>query len=189
MVRKGIDKELVSVIDPNVDRLYDMYAESVRNLGTPVFSKKLFRCLHEEFGPKSCEILTVEHKGQAVSSVMNFFFRDEVLPYYGGGSAAARGLAANDFMYWSVMARAVDERGCRIFDFGRSKVGTGSYAFKKNWGFEPQPLYYEFRLSAGDSLPDINPLNPKYRLMVSVWKKLPLPVANFLGPFISKNLG
>lgn len=189
MVRKGINEGLVSVIDGNVDRLYRMYAESVRNLGTPVFSKKLFECLLDEFGPEACEILTVEHNGVPVSSVMNFFFRDEVLPYYGGGIAAARQVAANDFMYWSVMERAVRERGCRIFDFGRSKVGTGSFSFKKNWGFEPQPLYYEYHLKEGASLPDINPLNPKYQLMVNVWKRLPLPVANFVGPFISGSLG
>jgi FemAB-related protein (PEP-CTERM system-associated) len=189
MVRKGIDNGLVSVIDANVDRLYEMYAVSVRNLGTPVFSKKLFQCLHEEFAPKLCEILTVEHNGVAVSSVMNFFFRDEVLPYYGGGTHAARAVAANDFMYWSVMSRAVSEHGSKIFDFGRSKVGTGSYSFKKNWGFEAEPLHYEFRMANGGDLPDINPLNPKYRLMIESWKRLPMPLANFIGPFISKNLG
>ena len=73
---------------------------------------------------------------QPIASVMNFYFRDEVLPYYGGGTAAARQRAGNDFMYWEVMRRAAD-RGCRLFDFGRSKLGTGAFAFKKNWGFEP----------------------------------------------------
>ena len=85
--------------------------------------------------------------GEPVASVLNFYFRDEVLPFYGGGVHAARALAANDFMYWEVMRRAC-ERGCRLFDFGRSKIGTGSYAFKRNWGFEPTPLVYQFRLAA-----------------------------------------
>src|SRR3546814_15152049 len=90
--------------------------------------------------------------------------------YYGGGTSAARALAANDFMYWAVMRRAVEERGCTLFDFGRSKVGTGPFSFKKNWGFEPEPLFYEFRLGDGAMMPDINQLNPKYRLMVETWK-------------------
>ena len=76
--------------------------------------------------------------GELVSSVMSFYFRDEVLPYYGGGTALARQLKGNDFMYWELMRRSC-ERGLQVFDYGRSKQGTGSYSFKKNWGFEPQP--------------------------------------------------
>ena len=119
---------------------------------------------------------------------MNFYWRDEVLPYYGGGTAAARECHANDFMYWEVMRRAA-ERGCRLFDFGRSKVGTGAFAFKKNWGFEPAPLHYRFRLAPGAAIPDLNPLNPKYRLFIAAWKRLPLPVANLLGPHIVRGVG
>ncbi len=119
---------------------------------------------------------------------MNFYFRDEVLPYYGGSVFAARPLAANDFMYWEVMRRAAD-RGFRIFDYGRSKVDTGSYSFKKNWGFEPAPLHYEFYLRNSEELPDISPKNPKYQAMIAVWKKLPVPVANSIGPFVSRALG
>ena len=76
-----------------------------------------------------------------------------------------------------------------MFDFGRSKRGTGAFEFKKHWGFEPEPLHYEFHLRHGASVPDINPLNPKFRLFVALWKRLPLPVANLLGPRIVKHLG
>ena len=86
------------------------------------------------------------------------------------------------------MRRAAD-KGCRIFDFGRSKAGTGAYSFKKNWGFTPTPLHYEFKLPGGGEIPDLNPLNPKYRLMIESWKRLPLPVANLLGPHLVRNLG
>lgn len=189
MVRKGIKFDLKAVIDDFPDRLFAMYSESVRNLGSPVFPKKLFYCLKQEYG-ENCEILTIEtDQGKAVSSVMTFYFRDEVVPYYGGGTFEARGLAANDFMYWSLMERAASVRHCRIFDFGRSKNGTGAFSFKKNWGFEPKPLNYEFILKNGAEMPDINPLNPKYQLMIKVWKKLPLPLANIVGPLISKYLG
>jgi FemAB-related protein (PEP-CTERM system-associated) len=120
--------------------------------------------------------------------VLNFYFRDEVLPYYGGGLRAARALAANDFMYWEVMRRAC-ERGYRVFDFGRSKIGTGSYAFKHNWGFQPEPLVYQFRLAIGRSLPDLNPLNPKLAVFIAAWKKLPLAAATRLGPLIVRGIG
>ncbi|MFQ5773764.1 MAG: FemAB family XrtA/PEP-CTERM system-associated protein [Kiloniellaceae bacterium] len=187
MVRKGIKAGLQSEWDTGVDRFYRIYAESVRNLGTPVFSKKYFRKLKEIFG-EACEILTVTHEGRPVSGVVSFLFRDEVLPYYGGGTAEARCVAANDFMYWEVMRRAC-QRGYRVFDFGRSKKGTGSYAFKKHWGFEPEPLYYEYKLIGRDAPPEVNPTNPKYRLCISLWKRLPLRIANLVGPYISRDLG
>jgi FemAB-related protein (PEP-CTERM system-associated) len=187
MVRKGIHNELRSEIDDSIDRLYRVYAESVHNLGTPVFAKSYFRILREEFQTSS-DIVTVLWSGRAVASVLNFYFRDEVLPFYGGGVRVARALAANDFMYWEVMRRAC-ERGYRVFDFGRSKIGTGSYAFKCNWGFEPTPLVYQFRLAAGRSVPDLNPLNPKLRIFIAAWKKLPLGVATRLGPLIVRGIG
>jgi len=187
MIRKGIDNGLQSEIDGEVGRLHRIYAESVHNLGTPVFAKSYFRILIEEFADCS-DIVTITSDGEPVAAVLNFYFRGEVLPFYGGGISAARGLAANDFMYWEVMRRAC-ERGCRMFDFGRSKVGTGAYAFKRNWGFEPTPLVYQFRLAAGRPMPDLNPLNPKLRLLVAAWKRLPLPVATRLGPSIVKGIG
>jgi lipid II:glycine glycyltransferase (peptidoglycan interpeptide bridge formation enzyme) len=100
----------------------------------------------------------------------------------------ARQIGANDYMYWELMRRAV-ETGVEWFDFGRSKVGTGAYAFKKNWGFEPQQLPYAYWLRKIDALPEINPLNPKYRLAIAAWKRLPLPIANWLGPRLARNLG
>ena len=116
----------------------------MRNLGTPVFGRRYFECLKSVFA-ESSEVVTVTLDGQPLAGVLSFFFRDEVLPYYGGGCAAAREHAANDFMYWEVMRRAC-EAGIRIYDFGRSKVGTGAFAFKKHWGFEPEPLHYEHAL-------------------------------------------
>ena len=187
MVRKGISLGLTSAEDESTERFFSMYAESVRNLGTPVFPKKWFAALKAEFGEK-CQVLSILHEGAPVAAVLSFFFRDEVLPYYGGGSAAARPLAGNDFMYWEVM-RLAAARGARLFDFGRSKVGTGAFNFKKHWGFEPETLFYEFSLKAGETIPDVNPLNPKYQLMINVWRRLPLWVANAVGPVIARNLG
>ena len=187
MIRKGISNNLQSEIDHDIHRLYRIYSESVHNLGTPVFSKYYFQLLREEFN-QSSDIVTVTLNGRAIASVLNFYFRDEVLPFYGGGGRAARALAANDFMYWEVMRMAC-ERGYRLFDFGRSKVGTGSFAFKRNWGFQPMPLVYQYRLAAGHKPPDLSPLNPKFGVLIALWKRLPLAVATCLGPLIVRGIG
>ena len=188
MVRKGIKNELVSHIDPTVDRFFALFADNVHRHGTPAMPKKYFQALQKEFG-NDCEVLTVTTKdGKPLSSVLSFYFRDEVLPYYAGDDEAARDLAANDFKYWELMRRAC-ARGLKVFDYGRSKLGTGPYAFKKNWGFEPKPLHYEFCLYKRDSIPQNNPNNAKYKLMISTWRRMPLALANWLGPFIVRNLG
>ena len=187
MVRKAMQNGLASVANRDVDLLHWIYAESVRNLGTPVFARRYFRILMEIFRDVA-DVVTILDHDIPIASVMNFYFRDEVLPYYGGGSAAARRRAGNDFLYWETMRRAA-ERGCRLFDFGRSKIGTGSFSFKHNWGFEPVKLHYRCRLKPGQAIPDHNPLNPKYRMFVAAWKHLPLPVSKVLGPLIVRGVG
>jgi FemAB-related protein (PEP-CTERM system-associated) len=186
-VRAGIKKGLNVEFDANVDRFYGIYSESVRNLGTPVFSKRYFEVLTEEFGER-CETATIVHQGVPVTSLVTFWFRDEVLPYYGGGLAAARPLSAYDFMYWDLMRRAT-ERGVRIFDFGRSKADSGPYRYKKHWGFEPEPLNYEYCLGKARELPNLSPTNPKYGLFVRAWQKMPLGLSRWVGPMISRYLG
>ncbi|MDN5880991.1 MAG: FemAB family PEP-CTERM system-associated protein [Nitrosospira sp.] len=187
MVRKGIKAGLESTVDEDIERFFFAYSASVHRLGTPVFSKKYFRLLKEVFAD-DCELMIILQGGRTISGVMSFYFRDEVLPYYGGGTSEARELAANDFMYWELMRRAC-ERGVKIFDFGRSKRNTGSFDFKKNWGFEPQRIHYEYQLHRAGTVPDHNPLNPRYQLFIKAWRKLPLPLANFIGPYVVRNLG
>jgi FemAB-related protein (PEP-CTERM system-associated) len=188
MVRKGIQRGLTSEINPTVDRFFDLYADNVHRHGTPALPKRYFEALARVFG-RDVEVLTVlDPGGTPLSSVLTFYFRDEVLPYYAGDAVAARELAANDFKYWELMRDAA-ERGYRIFDYGRSKRGTGSFDFKKNWGFEAQPLQYEYLLVRGTRVPEVNPLNPKYRLLIGVWKRLPLSLANLIGPHVVKSLG
>ena len=187
MVRKGIQKGLRSEIDARPDRHYAMYSESLRNLSTPVFSKRYLEILQDVFG-EDCEILTVMHEAAPVASVLSFYFREEVLPYYGGGTLAARSVSGNDFMYWSVMERA-REGGRRLFDYGRSKRGTGSFDFKTYWGFEPEPLYYEYFLVKRREMPNLSPTNPKYEAMIRIWRKLPIALTRLLGPPVAKHLG
>lgn len=187
MVRKGIKAGLKSEVERDLTRFYPAFCESWHRLGTPVFPKRYFQLLLEEFG-EDVDIVTVTQEGQVVCCVMNFYFRDEVWPYFAGITSEARNVAGSDFMYWEVMRLAV-EKGCKLFDFGRSKVDTGSYDFKRNWGFEPQPMHYGYRLVRAAAVPENNPKNPKYRLFIQAWQRMPRSLANFLGPHLIRQLG
>lgn len=188
MVRKGIKNDLRVDMETGVDGFFAVYADNVRRHGTPALAKRYFALLREVFG-RDCDVLLVRSpEGKVVSGVLSFHFRDEILPYYAGDALEARNLAANDFKYWELMRRAC-ERGVRVFDYGRSKVGTGPYDFKRNWGFEPKPLHYRYKLVRADRVPENNPNNPKYRLFIKAWQRMPLALTNFLGPHIVKNLG
>lgn len=189
-VRKSLDNDLffeVGNSDRHRETHYRLYATSVRNLGTPVFPQSLFTAVLDAFGDDA-DIATVSHEGEAVSSVLTLYFNKRAMVYWGGGTFAARALRANEFLYYSMMNHARD-RGCESFDFGRSKVGTGPYNWKKNWGFAPEPLTYAGRTADGTAPRELNPNSPKYRLQVALWRRLPLIVANRMGPWIAKGLG
>ena len=187
VVRKAIDAGLQAHTDHAVEPFFSLYAESVHALGTPVFARRYVAALLDQFGD-AVEILTVYDGASPICAVLAFSFRDQILPYYAGGGVASRTRGGHDFMYWALMTSAI-ARGLTLFDFGRSKDGTGAHRFKRNWGFEPTPLRYVARLAAGAAMPERNPLNPKYRRMIALWKRLPLPVANALGPHVVRGLG
>jgi FemAB-related protein (PEP-CTERM system-associated) len=181
MIRKAQKGGLRAVVgNGHLDVLYGIYAYSVRQLGTPVFSRRYFQILLEEFG-ENCEVTTIWHEEKAIAGVLSFRFRDRILPYYGGSLLEGRQLAANNFMYWEVMRRAA-ECGIRYYDFGRSKLGTGAYAFKTQWGMQERPLPYQFYLGRRKTMPNFSPVNPRFRLGVNLWKRMPLWAANVLGP-------
>lgn len=187
-IRKGLEADLeVRVGRKARDRAdhYAVYAESVRNLGTPVFPRSLFDAVLDML---DADILTVSHRGAPVASVLSLYHTDAVLPYWGGGTTAARALRANDRMYFELMQHA-RERGCGVFDFGRSKTGSGAFAFKKNWGFEPEPLSYASWTAPGAPPRDADPHSERHAARIAVWRKLPLSLANRLGPMIARGLG
>ena len=189
-VRKGLANPLdIAIGTSESDRAahYAVYAESVRNLGTPVFPRALFEAVLDRFGDDA-DILTVWHEGLAVASVLSLYHRGAVMPYWGGGTRAARGLRANDRMYFELMRHA-RARGCDRFDFGRSKTNSGAYHFKRNWGFEPEPLTYATWTAPGQAPRDADPTSRKHALQIALWQKLPLAVANRLGPLIARGLG
>jgi FemAB-related protein (PEP-CTERM system-associated) len=169
------------------DAHYSVYAESVRNLGTPVFPRALFDAVLDAFGDDA-DILTIRHEGRPVASVMSLYWRGAVMPYWGGGTWEARRRRANDRMYYELMLHA-RRRGCDRFDFGRSKTESGAYHFKRNWGFAPEPLSYAVWTAPGCDKRDADPTSAKHKLQIALWQKLPLPVANAIGPWIARGLG
>ena len=170
----------------HLDAFYDIYARSVHQLGSPVFPRRLFTAIAQEF-QKDCELLTIWKDGRILSGVLTLLYEDQALPYYGGALRDALEYAVNDFMYWQLLCH-VAHKGFRVFDFGRSREGTGPYHFKRHWGFEPQPLPYQYVLLDGGSVPNISPSNPKMRLAVAAWKRAPFLLARLVGPALTRYL-
>jgi len=168
-----------------LDEFYDVYAASVRRLGTPVFPQKLFANFLHEF-PAASDILLIRLDRQVAGAVLSFYFRDVVMPYYGGAHREFHPAGVNNFMYWELMRQGAG-RGFTRFDFGRSMLGTGACEFKRGWRMTERPLPYRFFPIRANEVPDLNPTNPKFRLMIEVWKRLPLGVTKLLGPKIVRN--
>jgi FemAB-related protein (PEP-CTERM system-associated) len=185
--RLGIKNGLeFKVNEIDVVQFYRVYSQSLRDLGTPVFPKKLFTNGLREFGD-DCKIFSVHWQGRLVSAVWTLFYKDEVIPYYGGSIREYNRLGPNNFMYWMLIKYGC-ENGYRVYDFGRSKKGTGSFDFKKRWGMTMSDLPYQYHLVRKHSMPDNSPLNPKFSLWIRLWQKLPLPIANTFGPPIARHL-
>ena len=191
VIRHSLKNELNFSLESGKQNLRDFYqllSTSYRNLGTPIFSKHYFENLVDVFG-ENIDIAVIKSKDDQLSSaVMNFYFNEQVIPYYGGGNDSARGLKSADYMYYQVMCNA-SEKGYRWYDFGRSKNDSGPFKYKKNWGMEPKSLYYYYHLVNAEELPNLSPNNPKYKLFIQLWQKLPLKVSQIVGPFLSKFLG
>jgi FemAB-related protein (PEP-CTERM system-associated) len=185
-IREGIKNGLEFKVDAiGPDEFFQVYSRSVRDLGTPVFTRRLFEGGLREFG-SNCKICSVHWKGTLVAAVWTLFYKDEVVPYYGGSIREYNHLAVNNFMYWMLMKYGV-ENGYRVFDFGRSKKGTGSFDFKKRWGMMMTDLPYQYALVRSQSMPDTSPLNPKFSLAIQTWRRLPLSLTRSVGPLISKH--
>lgn len=189
-VRRSLGMDFTIDIGTNeADRAahYRVFCESYRNLGTPVFPRALLDRVVDAFG-QDADILTVRHAGKPVASVISVYHQGAVMPYWGGGTWNARRLRANDRMYYELMLHA-RRRGARVFDFGRSKTNSGAYHFKRNWGFEPEPLAYATWTAPGSAKRDADPTSGKLSLQIKLWQRLPLGLANRLGPMIARGLG
>ena len=182
MIRKGRRQGLRSELgrEALLDEFYHLFTLNQRQLGTPVQPKRLFLELLREF-PADTDILIVRLGSRPIGTTLNLYFRDSVMPHYGAADPAALGTGVSNFMYWELM-RCSAARGYRRFDFGRSKLGSGSWAFKHHWKMRERPLPYRYAPLRGSALPDLSPVNPRFSLAIATWKRLPLPLTRWLGP-------
>lgn len=185
--RQGEDKFNLEakVCRDHLQYFYHIFALNKRSLGSPIPSFRFFQNILEIFGEKAF-LLNVLHQGKIISSVLTFLFKETIVPYYSGEIKKYHRMRINNFMYYKLMQLGV-ERGCKRFDFGRSRKETGSYFFKKNQGFTPQDLNYQYYLPARGEIPKLNPSNPKFDLPKKIWKSLPLPITKLIGPLLAKN--
>ncbi len=186
-VRQGIKSGLEARRGwEHLTAFYDVYATNRKRLGSPPFPRRLFDVVRDLFG-KDSQLLTIWNQGRMLSGVMSLFYKDQVVPYYGAALEEGFPLGVNDFMYWELM-RASCLAGFKVFDFGRSREGTGPYNFKRHWGFEPTPLSYQYILNGSSKIPNFSPSNPRLQFFIDAWKRLPLAVTKWLGPQLTRRL-
>jgi FemAB-related protein (PEP-CTERM system-associated) len=165
---------------------YRVFARCMRDLGTPVYEKGFFRSIVETFS-KEVRLCVVSLKGMPLASGLLHGFRSTLeIPWAASDKRFSR-LAPNMLLYSAVLEFACRE-GFKEFDFGRSSVDSGTYRFKQQWGAQPCQLHWYYWLSGGQSVPELNPDNPKFKAAIYAWQHLPLPVANIIGPHIVKYL-
>lgn len=179
-VRKSLKAGLEWTEDLSTEEFYEIYARSVHRLGTPVFSMRLFERFRSQFS-KQCRLFGVRKGKTAIAGVLCFYFRDQVLPYYGGSLPEFYRDSPNNFMYWSLISQSCRE-GLRYFDFGRSKRETGSFRFKSAWSMQVTELPYRYVLVRSKEVPHLSPVDRKFRMPVTLWKQMPFAWTKVLGP-------
>ncbi len=186
-VRRAAAAGLVAEFDVrDVSELHRLFSLNKRRHGSPIFPASLFWRIREIYGDR-CVFLRVRKDGRTLSAVLSFIHGDTMMPYYSGATPEAPAHSADNFMYHALMERAF-ELGLRRFDFGRSREGTGPWIFKRHQGFTPEPLCYQYILNTATAIPQLNPSNPKYDVVRAVFRRLPLPVAQKIGSFVSKRM-
>ena len=188
-VRKGIKSGLsASFGEHEFDTFYEIMARSYHSLGTPIFPQRYFYNFLKIFKNRADLLIVRSAEKKPIAAVLSLYFKNRIMPYYAGSLPGYRQLCPNDFMYWELMKHGL-EQGYSIFDYGRSKIDTGSYSFKKHWGFEPEPLAYQYQLINSNELPNLSPANPKYKRKIEMWRKMPFALTKILGPPLAKYLG
>jgi len=183
MIRKGTKAGLALTGGVHqLEQFYQLFSMNWRRLGTPVLPKKWLQALLDEF-KDSADLVMARLNGRPVAGVLSFVFRNTLFPHYSGASADANSFAANNFIYWELMRRSI-EQGLQGFDFGRSKKNTGAYKFKSAWNMQLHSLEYQVCVLKGKSVPNISPTNPKFALASKLWSHMPLQASTWLGPHI-----
>jgi FemAB-related protein (PEP-CTERM system-associated) len=185
-VRKSIKAGLEWTEDLSIDEFYEIYAQSVHRLGTPVFSKSLFYTARQAF-PGQTRLFGVKKDGKPIAGVFCFTSAGRMMPYYGGSLAEYNRDAPNNFMYWKLIERSCTE-GFRIFDFGRSKRGTGAFSFKSSWSMTMSDLPYRYQLIRAKEVPKMSPVDAKFELPVAIWKRMPFAATKVIGPALIRHI-
>ena len=169
-----------------LDGFYQVFSRNMRDLGTPTYAKKFFYSILDELG-NHASITLVQSKEEVIAGGFNLKYRQTMEVPWASSLREFNHLAPNMLLYWGMLQRAVGEE-CTCFDFGRSTVDAGTHRFKAQWGAQPKQLYWYYWVRDGREIPAINPENPKYRFLTSAWQRLPLAIANRLGPHIVRNI-
>ncbi len=170
-----------------LNSFYSVFSVNMRDLGTPVYSRTFFQNILAAF-PNNTWIATVYAKDHLpVASGFILGFKDTLEIPWASSLRDHNKYSPNNLLYWSVLEFACNE-GYKVFDFGRSTPDEGTYKFKEQWGAKPTQLYWHYWMRNGGSLPELNPHNPKYKLAIKFWQKLPLSLTKLIGPSIVKNL-
>ncbi|MGH8177838.1 MAG: FemAB family XrtA/PEP-CTERM system-associated protein [Steroidobacter sp.] len=169
-----------------LDQFYAVFARNMRDLGTPVYPRAFFAAILAAFASRT-RVFVVHLKGAPVAAALVIGHRGRLEIPWASSLRDANGIGVNMLLYWHVLEYACEQR-YEVFDFGRSTLDAGTYRFKKQWGAEPHQLYWHYWIRGGGAPPVLNPSNPKYRLAVAAWRRLPLAIANRLGPLLVRNL-
>ena len=169
-----------------VDAFYDVFATNMRDLGTPVYSRRLFSEALRLF-PTEARVHVVRLGKLPVAASITFRRRDTVLVPWASSLRAYRQHCPNMLLYWTMLEQAT-LGGAHEFDFGRSSPGGGTHQFKLQWGAAEAPLHWEYVLLTATRVPDQGPQNPKFSAAIDLWKRLPVLVTNRLGPLLVRNI-
>jgi FemAB-related protein (PEP-CTERM system-associated) len=187
MIRRAIREGLQSRSGwAPLKEFHDVYLRNRRRLGAAPFPRRLFEAIRDRFG-KHASLLTVWHRGRVVGGVISFYYGNRVLPYYAASLPATSTLAVNDYLYWELMRRSCID-GYQVFDFGQSDPGSGTWDYKRYWGFEPEPMPYQYVTPKGHDALDPVGGGIGRRTFVELWKRLPLSVTRTVGPFLIRRL-
>lgn len=169
-----------------VDEFYGVFARNMRDLGTPVYPRTLFRETLDAFAD-AARVYVIRHGSTCIAGGVVLRFEDTVVNPWASSLREFRPLCANMLLYWSMLEDAV-RGGATSFDFGRSSPGGGTHQFKLQWGAVEQPLCWEYVLLTRREAPDQGPSSGRFDAAIAVWRRLPVGLANVLGPLVARHL-
>ncbi|WP_233148528.1 FemAB family XrtA/PEP-CTERM system-associated protein [Rhodopirellula sp. MGV] len=164
---------------------YEVFAHNMRDLGTPVFSKKLFRSILSEFG-SDAELCVVRSESQAIAAGLLIHSHGVSEVPSASSLREFNRTGANMWMYRHLLRQAI-ERGSHTFDFGRSSEDSGTYKFKAQWGATPHPATWQYYVRKGDPN-EMRPDAGGKKRLVETWMKLPVWLTKLIGPTIVRGI-